>query len=158
MAILLLSAGQGFFLALALITSKTGNWLANRYLGVFTLLIAFAVVDISLPADSGAFAFFSRSVFWPRDFVYGPALYFYVREMTLPGRFPLVPRQWLHFVPALCHAALYWTMPLFNESMHYAVLTGAFDPETSLAQHLITVEVFGASCTWRCICGYRLEY
>jgi len=144
MAVLLLSAGQGFFLALALITSKTGNWLANRYLGVFTLLIAFAVLDISLPTDSESFAFFSRSVFWPRDYVYGPALYFYVREMTLPVRYPLVPRQWLHFFPAICHAALYWTMPLFNESMHAAILTDSFNPETSLAQYLISFEVFSA--------------
>jgi hypothetical protein len=43
--LLLLCAGQGLFLAHALIFSKTNNWLANRYLGIFTLAITLTVAD-----------------------------------------------------------------------------------------------------------------
>jgi len=142
--VLLLCAGQGLFLALALITSKSGNWLANRYLGIFTLMIAFAVFDFSLGDDNQAFTFYVRSVIWPRDFIFGPALYFYVRELTHPGQYRLAPRQWLHFLPAFMHIALYGLMPVFNAPLHLAIVTDDFISATAIGELLVSFEVYSS--------------
>ena len=120
---LLLAAGQGLFLSLALITSKMGNYQANRYLGLFTLLIAVTVLDTSIDSsDTSEGILLLRTLVYPRDYLFGPALYFYIREMTLPGKYSLIPRQWLHFLPALCHIAISWLIPLLNPALHQAIL------------------------------------
>lgn len=133
--LLLLAAGQGLFLALALITSKAGNWQANRYLGLFTFLIAITVLDISIDSgDTGQGSLFLRGLAWPRDYLYGPALYFYTREMTLPGRYSLKPRQWLHCFPAITHIAVYWSLPFLNAPLHQAILTNNSDAVPTMSR------------------------
>jgi len=139
--VFLLSAGQGLFLGLALLFSKSGNCIANRYLGLFTLLIAITLVDFSFgDADAEPFAFLFRSVFWPRDFLFGPVLFFYVREMCVPGRYRLLPFQWMHFLPGAIHAAIYWLMPLFNGLLHQAILKAEFDGATAYGEDWLGVE------------------
>jgi len=109
--VLLLAAGQGLFLAIALLVVRTGNWRANRYLGLFTFAIVIAMVDMSIDGDStDQSALFIRTLIWPREFLYGPAIYLYVREMTLPGKQTFFAWQWLHFLPAIFHAVVFWTL------------------------------------------------
>lgn len=143
--LVLLAAGQGIFLALALILVKKGNWQANRYLGLFTLAVAFTMVDycIDITVDNES-ALLLRALIWPRDYLYGVTFYFYVREMTLPGKHPLLPHQWLHFLPALLHAAFFWCLPFLNEPLFTAILTDGDDlPESTvnLADNIIGVEI-----------------
>lgn len=131
--LLLLAAGQGIFLSLALITSKLGNWQANRYLGLFTFLIAITIVDFSMDSsDTSDGALFLRGLVWPRDYLYGPALYFYVREMTLPSQYAFMPCQWLHFFPALCHIVVYWSLPFLNPALHQAILIDSINTTSAL--------------------------
>lgn len=120
---LLLATGQGLFLSLALITSKVGNCQANRYLGLFTFLIAITVLDISIDRnDASQGALFLSSLVYPRDFLYGPALYFYIRQMTLPSKYSLLPRQWLHFLPALCHIGIFGSLPFLSPHLYQAIM------------------------------------
>jgi AraC-like DNA-binding protein len=143
--LLLLCAGQGLFLAYALIFSKNNNRLANRYLGFFTLLIAITVADASLfNIDGGEPILALRSVLWPRDYLYGPMLYFYVREMTLPRSFSSNSWQWLHFLPAMIHAVLFWSLPFINGPIYRAIITLEADsamPCLGLVETLLNVEI-----------------
>lgn len=132
-ALLLLAAGQGIFLALTLIFFKKGNWQANRYLGVFTLSIAFVMVDYCIDITiNNESALVLRALIWPRDYLYGAALYFYVREMALPSKHSLFPRQWLHFLPTLFLVAFFSSLPLLNEPLFRAILIDGDDLPVSL--------------------------
>jgi len=123
--VLLLAAGQGLFLSLLLIFARKGNWRANRYLGLFTLAVVVTMLDFAIDTDlSSNTGIHLRTLFWTRDYLYGPAFYFYVREMTLPGKYPLLPRQWLHFLPAILHMALFWSLPFLNTQLLTAILVG----------------------------------
>jgi AraC-like DNA-binding protein len=100
-----------------------GNCQANRYLGLFTFLIAITVLDTAIDSsDTSQGVLFIRTLVYPRDYLFVPALYFYIREMTLPGKYSLIPRQWLHFLPALCHIAISWLIPILNPALHQAIL------------------------------------
>jgi AraC-like DNA-binding protein len=139
--LILLCAGQGLFLAFTLIFSNTNNWLANRYLGFFTLLIAIEVADT---VDMGQSALVIQSVLYPRNYLYGPALYFYVREMTLPGNYPLTSRQWLHFLPTIIHVAIYWLLPFIDAPIHRAFITGEVNPampQSGLIETMSNIEI-----------------
>lgn len=140
--VLLLAAGQGLFLALALLLIKKGNWLANRYLGLFTFAIVITMVDISIAGSSNEpSAVFIMTLIWPRDYLYGPAFYFYVREMTLPGKYSLSPVQWLHFLPALLHAVIFWTLAsVYSPSLSNAILASNSDTETEVG---LLAEIIG---------------
>lgn len=119
----MLAAGQGLFLSLLLIFSRKGNWRANRYLGLFTLAITVSMVDFAIDDTTlSNSAVNLRLLFWPRDYLYGPAIYFYVREMTLPGKYALLPRQWLHFLPAVIHMAFTWSLPFLNPQLQMVLL------------------------------------
>ena len=145
-SLVLLAAGQGLFLALALMSSKTGNWQANRYLGLFTLTVALNMVDYGIDATvTNDSATYLRALLWPRDYLYGVAFYFYVREMTLPGKHLLFPRQWLHFLPALVHMAFFWSLPFLNAPLSHALLSGSDHPSPEIESSvntIVNIEVF----------------
>jgi len=106
------------------------------------------MVDMSIDSDSTEqSALFLRTIIWPRDFLYGPAIYFYVREMTLPGRYSLLPKQWLHFLPAILHAALFWMLAAVHAPMHKAMLTDDTSAVPDLAatiDSIVNVELFSS--------------
>lgn len=148
--VLLLAAGQGLFLSLLLIFARKGNWRANRYLGLFTLAIVITMVDFAIDnAVSNNGALNLRTLFWPRDYLYGPAIYFYIREMTLPGRYPLFLRQWLHFLPAFLHMAYFWSLPFLNTQLLAAVLVdddSAPLQVQALASRISIIEIVTSIC------------
>lgn len=124
----LLGAVQGIFLAAALFTSKAGNQRANRYLGALTLVFAAALIDYFLDFTQLINSIIElRTILWPKEFLYGPLLYFYVREMTRPGQFLLKEKQWLHFVPAFIHMAVTWPILFFSTERQLKILTGSND-------------------------------
>ena len=143
--LVLLAAGQGLFLALALIVARKVNWQANRYLGLFTLTVVLTMVDYCIDATvTNESAMFLRALLWPRDYLYGVTLYFYIREMTLPGKHSFLPRQWLHFLPALIHMAFYWSLPFWNAPLFDAILSDGDDLPLSIenmADTLVNIEI-----------------
>ena len=143
--LVLLAAGQGIFLALALIVAKSGNWKANRYLGLFTLVVALTMVDYCIEATViNESALFLRALLWPRDYLYGVSIFFYVREMTLPGKYSFLPRQWLHFLPALVHMTFFWSLPFLNAPLFDAILSEGDDLSPSMintVDSIISIEV-----------------
>lgn len=118
----LLGAGQGAFLSLMLFASKAGCHAANAYLGTLTLLFVITLFDYFCD-DTGLTAQYVQiqTVLWPKEFFFGPLIYFYTRELTRPGQIPLRGRQWLHFVPGFIHVALSWAMLLLPPARQLAV-------------------------------------
>lgn len=96
--ILLLGAGQGFFLALLLLERKR-NQAANRILALLVSLYSVYITDV-------AFTMMNYQQSFPHligvttglPFLFGPLHYVYVRLMISPGR-RLEKREWLHFLP-----------------------------------------------------------
>ena len=107
------------------------------------------MLDTSIDSsDTSQGVLFLRALAYPRDYLFGPALYFYIREMTLPGKYSLIPRQWLHFLPALCHIAIFWLMPLLNSALHQAILinNNAFAPAINeLAEAVGSFEIVSST-------------
>jgi len=53
--------------------------------------------------------------------------------MTLPGKYSLSPVQWLHFLPVLLHAAIFWTLALvYSPSLSNAILASNSDTESEM--------------------------
>jgi len=65
--------------------------------------------------------------------------------MTLPTKYSLISRQWLHFLPAMVHAAVFWSMPMLNLKLHKGILTDTIDqlapPLAMLGENIVIVEV-----------------
>lgn len=119
----ILGAAQGVFLSLALFASKAGNREANRYLGALTLVFSAALIDYVLDYTQLREPYIElRTLLWPKEFLYGALLYFYVREMTLPGRFALRGLQWLHLLPMFLHVLATWPILLFSSERQIAIL------------------------------------
>lgn len=110
-----LGAVQGFFLALALFTSKSSRHKANIYLGGLTLVFVCALVDYFADLTGLTESHIAiRTFLWPKEFLYGTLIYFYARELTHPNHFPLSGRQWLHFLPSILHVFVTWPLLLFD--------------------------------------------
>jgi AraC-like DNA-binding protein len=146
--ILLLATGQGLFLAFALMLMKNGNWQANRYLGFFTLVLVFTVADFIIDSDSTSNGMIAlRTIIWPRDYLFGPLIYFYIREMTLPGKYSIAPRQWLHFLPAILQIVIFWSLTVFNTALHKALLIDngeSTSPLANLVQNIYDFETISS--------------
>lgn len=120
----LLGAAHGVFLAAALFTYRSGPRRANRYLACYTLVFVCALLDYFLDATGLTQTHvYWRTLLWPKEFLYGTLIYFYARELTSPGKYPLTGRQWLHFVPTALHIACTWPLLLYSSSFQWAVLS-----------------------------------
>lgn len=84
------------------------NRLSNRFLALLMLAIALWLVD-GFFRVSGLYAQSAELYFSPiyYSLAFGPLLYFYVRSLVNHG-FRWRAGHWLHFVPVLVQAALYW--------------------------------------------------
>ncbi len=134
----LLGAGQGAFLAVALLAARGGPRRANRYLACYLLAFVVTLTDYALDAAAITEQVAQlRTLLWPKEFFYGVFVYFYVRELTLPGRYPLRERQWLHLAPAFLHVAITWSLLPAPAATQTRVLDGA-EP-TSSAEWIYTL-------------------
>lgn len=121
----LLGAAHGVFLAFILFSQGGGARRANRYLGLYTLVFVAALVDYFIDLTGLKASLTSvRTLLWPKEFLYGTLIYFYTRELTNPGMFPLRGRQWWHFSPALVHLLCTWPLLFLPAEVQYAVLYG----------------------------------
>lgn len=124
----LLGAVQGAFLALALLMSKAGSRRANIYLGSLTAVFAITLFDYYLDAEGITDnAPWITALLWPKEFLYGPLVYFYTRELTRPAVFPISGTQMLHFLPAVVHLLLSWSLLSLDPGLQVAILEGRED-------------------------------
>lgn len=122
----LLGLAHGLFLAVALLTKQTGPRLANTYLGLYTLVFVCALFDYFLDATGLITQYiYTRTLLWPKEFLYGVLIYFYTRELTQPGKYNLRGAQWWHFTPAILHVLVTWPLLLMPAAMQLRVLTDA---------------------------------
>jgi len=119
----LLGAGQGSFLAFALFTSKVGNHKANNYLVALTLVFSIALIDYFLDAS----AIYDKHIWlkillWPRDYLYGVLIYFYVRELIYPELYHLKRNTYLHFIPTVLQIIFAWSLFFLSTNRQIAIL------------------------------------
>ncbi|MEC8427503.1 MAG: AraC family transcriptional regulator, partial [Pseudomonadota bacterium] len=67
------------------------------------------------------------ALLWPKEFLYGPLVYFYTRELTRPAVFPISGTQMLHFLPAVVHLLLSWSLLSLDPGLQVAILEGRED-------------------------------
>ncbi len=112
-AILLLGAAQGFFLALAILNSKSGSVIAHRWLAfvttVFSVELGYEFLELSgYLVKIPDLQYFYQSI----DLLYGPLIYLYVVNLTSPQN-KSVEHAWRHFLPfliSLLMLAPYWML------------------------------------------------
>lgn len=120
----ILGAAQGAFLAMALFTTRAGNRRGNRYLGALTLVFVVALLDYA--SDTSGFTELYpcvRTVFWPKEFLYGPLIYLYVIELTQPSQFVKKRHIFVHFVPAIIHACITWPLLFLEPQRQFSILS-----------------------------------
>jgi AraC-like DNA-binding protein len=98
---------QALFAA-GLLAASPFNRVSNRFLALLMVAIALWVLDGFFRA-SGLYGQNAGLYFSPIYYSlgFGPLLYFYLRSLVNQG-FRWRGRYWLHFVPVLLQAALYW--------------------------------------------------
>lgn len=106
-ALVLFGSAQGLLLALALAFMRRGNRRANLLLSALLLTLALGLVDGFLNLAN----YYPRypsliGVIWPANFLVGPLLYFYVKELCSSRRIVFSGKQALHYLPALVYAVL----------------------------------------------------
>lgn len=131
----LLGVAHGLFLVVTLFTKQSGPRLANTYLGLYTLVFVFALFDYFLDVTGLINQFVQiRTLLWPKEFLYGVLVYFYTRELTLPGQYQLRGWQWWHFAPVCLHVLVTWPLLLMSESTQIRVLTDM--PDTTVLEQV----------------------
>lgn len=122
----LLGTVQGVMLSVALLSSRDERRIANRYLGLLTLLFSVALADYVLDYVGLTASYpWVRTLQWPKEFFYGPLIYFYVRELSVPNPPQLQGREWLHFVPAGLHVIISWMLLTLSGERQLGILTDA---------------------------------
>jgi AraC-like DNA-binding protein len=51
----------------------------------------------------------------------------------------MTSRQWLHFIPAIIHAAIFWVIPFTDTQISFEILTGQVDPTTAQLELVDTI-------------------
>jgi AraC-like DNA-binding protein len=121
-AVLLLAAVvQGGFLAVALITLRRGNRLANYILALLLALFAVNITLHTLAYSQYLFKFphLARTDV-PLAFLFAPLFYFYVKALTKKD-FRFGTTAWLHFIPfVLCAASFvpFYLQPATEKIQH----------------------------------------
>lgn len=110
----LLGAAQGVLLAIALLTSRSGNTVSNRLLAALTLTISIVVSGAVLLTSNYVFVFPHLSrVHHPFVFLAGPLFYLYIRQLT-SSETKLEKQDILHFIPfAFC---LIYLLPYYFQT------------------------------------------
>lgn len=119
----LLGAGQGTFLAFALFASKVGNHKANNYLVALTLLFSITLIDYFLDASN----IYDKHLWllillWPKDYLFGVLIYFYVRELIHPKLYSLKRKNYRHFLPAVLQIIVAWSLLFLSTDRQEAIL------------------------------------
>jgi AraC-like DNA-binding protein len=98
--LILIGAAQGLFLVLTLVFMRRGSRRANLFLAALVLTLSILLIDGFMNVTN----YYSRyphlfGVVWPLNFLIGPFLYFYVRELSSPKQRVFSWRHLVHFLP-----------------------------------------------------------
>ena len=127
----LMVIAQGLFAALILSTSKV-NKVANRFLSLLLLGFSLWLID-SFYKVAEVYQqdpeFYFQPIFY--SFAFGPLIFFYVKSIT-NSSFQFSKKDWIHFVPVLLQAGLYWFLTFqsypyklwFWETIHFPITYG----------------------------------
>ncbi len=121
--LILIGAVQGLLLAGALLFMRRGNRLANLYLAALFLAMSVLLIDgfFHVTNYDGRYRYL-LGLAWPVNFLLGPFLYFYVRELISPGRGGLSRIQLLHFLPMTASALLiFYSVIAYGHAPDWAV-------------------------------------
>ena len=127
----LMVIAQGLFAALILSTSKV-NKVANRFLSLLLLSFSLWLID-SFYKVAEVYQqdpeFYFQPIFY--SLAFGPLIFFYVKSIT-NSSFQFSKKDWIHFVPVLLQAGLYWFLTFqsypyklwFWETIHFPITYG----------------------------------
>ena len=105
--LLLAGVVQGGFLAVALLSLRRGNRVANRILGLLLALFAGNIILHTLAYTQYLFKFPQLAkVDAPLTFLFAPLFYFYVKALTKKD-FRFETTAWLHFIPFVLSAVAF---------------------------------------------------
>ncbi|MFD2523531.1 helix-turn-helix domain-containing protein [Emticicia soli] len=126
--IILLGVVQGFFLAFFFLTTKKGNKVAHRYLGLFLFSMAFAITEVLLGYTNYTFqTLYLVDMAEPLNFTVAPLSFLYI-QTYITERF--TKSQLLHFIPFFAYliymSVLFYPLP---DTHHYNSYLYAFHPE-----------------------------
>jgi AraC-like DNA-binding protein len=110
----LLGAAHGIFLAIALLTIKGGNRLANRIFAILLMVWALPLLTAAAYRSNYILSFphlMKNEV--PLIFVYGPLFLLYVQSLT-SKRFAFKKRHLLHFIPFVIDVG--YLLPFYLQS------------------------------------------
>jgi AraC-like DNA-binding protein len=143
--LILIGSAQGLFLALALVFLRRGNRRANLFLAALLLTLSVLLVDGFLIATN----YYSRyprliALIWPWNFLVGPFLYFYVRELSSPKRMVFSWGLLLHFLPAIAFAlfpALFYSMSAYENVSGWAYSLSPLKGTQLFTQNVVSLLV-----------------
>lgn len=98
--LLLVGSAQAFFFVLALLTTHTENYNANRYLALFLVLLGITLIDEFMTWTHYYHSYpHLLGLIWPTNYLYAPVAYFYVKSLTSRHKFGPGKRMLWHMVP-----------------------------------------------------------
>lgn len=126
--IILLGVVQGFFLAFFFLTTRKGNKVAHRYLGLFLFSMAFAITEVLMGYTNYTFqTLYLVDMAEPTNFLMAPLSFLYI-QTYITERFRKT--QLLHLLPFFAYllymAVLFYPLP---DVYHYNSYLYAFHPD-----------------------------
>ncbi len=136
--LILIGAAQGLFLSLALAFMRRGNRRANLFLAALLFILSLLLIDGFMNVTN----YYSRyprllGVVWPINFLIGPFLYFYVRELSSPKRIVFSRRHLLHFLPVTVSALLlFYSVSAYEKAPGWACPIAPLNGTRMLTQNV----------------------
>ncbi len=128
----LLGIGQGFFLTVVFLTSRTGSRAANRLLGWLLLTLSLPVLEIVLCyTDAIYYVPFLVNMAEPFDLMHGPLLYLFALAITQP-HFRFQNKHFIHFSWAFIYAV--YMIPYYLQSNAFKLYAVAGDYHKAYGQ------------------------
>lgn len=126
--VILLGVVQGFFLAFFFLTTKQGNKVAHRYLGLFLFSMAFAITEVLMGYTNYTFqTLYLVDMAEPTNFALAPLSFLYI-QTYITERF--TKAQLLHFIPFFAYL-IYMSVLFYplSDIHHYNSYIYAFHPD-----------------------------
>jgi AraC-like DNA-binding protein len=155
--LILISAAQVLFMAVALVIMRRGNRPANLFLAALLLTLAILMIDGFMTVTNYYYRFpHLIGVVWPAYLLSGPFLYFYVRSLTSPKLIQFSGRQFLHVLPAVAAALL--LIPFYSMSANEKIARLARSMTTQDEMRMLTQNVAPFLITLQKVVYYVLSY
>ncbi|WP_455203357.1 helix-turn-helix domain-containing protein, partial [Kaarinaea lacus] len=141
----LLGAGLGLFLAIALLVIQNGNQFANRMLALLTLVCVVELADTFLYHTH----FYTKATYLigvenPLDLLYGPLVFLYIVALTSPSKALIATKLCRHFLPFIIGFTLMIPFFLLDSEVKLNLLFGETEPVSAdLMSADVLIALFG---------------